>query len=256
MKKNRVRTVLCTGLCLLLAATALAACRGPAGEEAAVLKVCEVTHSIFYAPQYAAAELGYFADEGITLDLTVGEGADAVMAAVLAGQIDVGFAGPEAAIYVAKEGKADCPRVFAQVTRRDGSFLLARQPDAAFDWQSLRGKVLLPGRKGGVPYMTLRHVLRAHGLDPDLDLVMDSSVQYALMGPSFAAGTGDYVTMFEPSASAMQAQGSGYIVASVGAEAGDVPYTAYFALQSRLEKDADLPYAVVESGTHTIQLVY
>lgn len=204
------------------------------------VRLCEVTHSIFYAPQYAAMALGFFAEEGIEVELSNGQGADAVMAAVLSGNIDIGFAGPEASIYVYNEGKEDFTQVFAQVTRRDGSFLVARQPDDNFTWDKVKGKVVLPGRKGGVPYMALEHVLRKNGVDPATDTTLDNSVQYAMMTAAFTGGTGDYVTAFEPTASMLQQEGQGYIVASVGEAAGDVPYTAYFAKKSYMAENSDL----------------
>ena len=204
------------------------------------VRVCEVTHSIFYAPQYAAIALGFFEEEGIEIELSNGQGADAVMAAVLSGNMDVGFAGPEASIYVYNEGKEDYTQVFAQITRRDGSFLIAREPADEFSWSDLRGKTVLPGRKGGVPYMTLEYVLRQNGLDPATDLTLDNSVQFSMMTAAFTGGTGDYVTAFEPTASMLQQEGKGYIVASVGEASGDIPYTAYFAKKSYIEDNADL----------------
>ena len=202
--------------------------------------VCEVTHSIFYAPQYAALTLGFFEEQGIAVELTNGQGADAVMAAVLSGNIDIGFAGPEAAIYVYNEGKEDYTQVFAQVTRRDGSFLIGREPDENFTWDQVRGKTLLPGRKGGVPYMTLEHVLRQNGIDPATDVTLDNSVQFSMMTAAFTGGTGDYVTAFEPTASMLQKEGKGYIVASVGEASGEIPYTAYFAKKSYIAENSDL----------------
>jgi NitT/TauT family transport system substrate-binding protein len=204
------------------------------------VRVCEVTHSIFYAPQYAAIALGYFADEGIAIELSNGQGADAVMAAVLSDNMDIGFAGPEASIYVYNEGNTDYTQVFAQITKRDGSFLIGREKDDDFTWDKLKGKVVLPGRRGGVPYMTLEHVLRKNGINPDTDTTLDNSVQYAMMTAAFTGGTGDYVTAFEPTASMLQQQGQGYIVASVGEASGDIPYTAYFAKKSYIEKNSDL----------------
>ena len=202
--------------------------------------VCEVTHSIFYAPQYAAIALGFFEEEGIEIELSNGQGADAVMAAVLSGNMDIGFAGPEASIYVYNEGKEDYTQVFAQITRRDGSFLIGREPDKNFTWDKVRGKTVLPGRKGGVPYMTLEHVLRKNGLDPAKDTVLDNSVQFSMMTAAFTGGTGDYVTAFEPTASMLEQEGKGYVVASVGEASGDIPYTAYFAKKSYIEKNSDL----------------
>lgn len=202
--------------------------------------VCEVTHSIFYAPQYAAINLGYFEDEGIELELSNGQGADKVMAAVLSDSVDIGFAGPEAAIYVYNEGKEDYAEVFAQLTRCDGSFLVARQPDLNFNWNKIKGKTVLPGRKGGVPYMTLEYVIRKNGLDPAKDTTLDNSIQFALMAGAFTGGTGDYVTLFEPTASMLEKEGKGYIVASIGEESGDIPYTAYFAKKSFIKENHDL----------------
>jgi NitT/TauT family transport system substrate-binding protein len=204
------------------------------------VSLCEVTHSIFYAPQYAAINLGYFKEEGIELDLSNGEGADKVMAAVLSDKVNIGFAGPEASIYVYNEGKADHTQVFAQLTQRDGSFLVAREPDPNFTWNKLRGKVVLPGRKGGVPYMTLEYVIRKNGLDPQKDVTLDNSIQFALMAGAFTSGTGDYVALFEPTASSLEANKKGYIVTSIGQQSGEIPYTAYFAKKSYIEKNSDL----------------
>ena len=209
-------------------------------EDLQTVRVCEVTHSIFYAPQYAAIALGFFEEQGIAVELSNGQGADAVMAAVLSGNMDIGFAGPEASIYVYNEGKEDYTQVFAQITRRDGSFLIGREPVDDFSWDMVRGKVILPGRKGGVPYMALEHVLREQGIDPAADTTLDNSVQFSMMTAAFTGGTGDYVTAFEPTASMLQQEGKGYIVASVGEAAGDIPYTAYFAKKSYIEENADL----------------
>ncbi|MGN1301013.1 MAG: ABC transporter substrate-binding protein [Clostridia bacterium] len=205
-----------------------------------LVKVNEVTRSVFYSPQYAAIALGYFADYGIEVELTTGQGADNVMTAVLSGQSDIGFAGPEAAIYVYNEGKEDYPQVFAQLTKRDGSFLVAREKTDNFSWEDLKGKTVIPGRKGGVPRMTLEYVLKQNGIDISKDLVLDDSISFDLMAGSFAGGNADYVTLFEPTASLTESNGIGYIVASVGKEAGEIPYTAYFALQSYITKNEEL----------------
>lgn len=235
---HRVLAVLCAVLLLFGGCLGLAGCQQES--ETVKIRLCEVTHSIFYAPQYVAIAKGFFADEGLEVELTNGQGADAVMAAVLSNTIDIGFAGPEASIYVYNEGKEDHTQVFAQVTQRDGSFLLGREPDADFTWDKVRGKTVLPGRKGGVPYMTLEHVLRKNGIDPSSDTVLDNSVQYAMMTAAFTGGTGDYVTAFEPTASLLQEQGQGYIVASVGEASGDIPYTAYFAKKSYIAENSEV----------------
>ena len=210
--------------------------------------VSEVTHSVFYAPQYAAIELGFFEEEGLELELSNGEGADKVMTAVLSGSVDIGFAGPEACIYVYNEGKEDYMQVFAQLTQRDGAFILAREKDEDFTWEKLRGKHLLPGRKGGVPYMTLEYVVKQHGMTPGVDVIFDDSIQFSAMAGAFIGGTGDYVSLFEPTASALEKEGAGYIVASVGAESGEIPYTAYFAQKSFIAKNENL----IQSFTNAV----
>ena len=203
------------------------------------VKVNEVTRSVFYAPQYVAINNGYFEKRGINIELTTGQGADAVMTAVLSNQCDIGFAGPEASIYVYNEGKEDHTQVFAQMTKKDGSFLIARNDTENFSWQDLKGKTVIPGRKGGVPYMTLEYVLRQNGIDPETDVVLDDSIKFDLMAGAFTSGNADYVTLFEPTASLTEKEGKGYIVASVGEAAGEIPYTAYFAKKSYINNNED-----------------
>ena len=209
-------------------------------EEIKNIKVNEVTRSVFYAPQYIAINKGYFKENGIEIELTTGQGADAVMTAVLSNQCDIGFAGPEASIYVYNEGKEDYCQVFAQMTKKDGSFLVAKNNVEKFDWKSLKGKTIIPGRKGGVPYMTLEYVLKKNGIDPKKDVILDDSIKFDLMAGAFASGNADYVTLFEPTASLTEKQNKGYIVASVGEAAGDIPYTAYFAKKSYIEKNQEI----------------
>ena len=203
----------------------------------AVIKMNEVTRSVFYAPQYVAINNGYFKDYGIEIELTTGQGADAVMTSVLSGESQIGFAGPEASIYVYNEGKEDYTQVFAQLTKRDGSFLVSKEKTNEFNWNNLKGKTVIPGRKGGVPYMTLEYVIKQNGLVPGKDLTLDDSIKFDLMASAFTSGSADYVTLFEPTASNIQKLGKGYIVASVGKEAGEIPYTAYFAKKSYIEKN-------------------
>ena len=208
-------------------------------EELKIIKVNEVTRSVFYAPQYVAINNGYFKENGMEIELSTGQGADAVMTAVLANQCDIGFAGPEASIYVYNEGKEDYTQVFAQMTKKDGSLLIARNETDNFSWQDLKGKTVIPGRKGGVPYITLEYVLRKNGIDPQKDVTLDDSIKFDLMAGAFASGNADYVTLFEPTASLTEQEGKGYIVASVGEEAGEIPYTAYFAKKSYIENNQE-----------------
>lgn len=212
------------------------------------VRLNEVTHSVFYAPQYVALNMGFFKEEGLEIELTNGAGADKVMTAVLSGQSDIGFAGPEAAVYVYNEGKEDHAVVFAQLTKRDGSFLMGRTQEKDFKWSHLKGKTVIGGRKGGVPEMTLEYVLRKNGLTPDKDVTVDTSVQFALMAGAFTGGKGDYVTLFEPTASLLEKEGKGFILASVGRDSGEIPYTAYFAKKSYIEKNR----AVVQKFTNAV----
>ena len=209
-------------------------------ENLKTIKVNEVTRSVFYAPQYVAINNGYFEENGMEIELTTGQGADAVMTAVLSNQCDIGFAGPEASIYVYNEGKEDYCQVFAQMTKKDGSFLIARNDTDNFSWQDLKGKLVIPGRKGGVPYMTLEYVLKQNGINPQKDLILDDSIKFDLMAGAFASGNADYVTLFEPTASMTEEQGKGYIVASVGEAAGEIPYTAYFTKKSYIENNEQI----------------
>ncbi len=209
-------------------------------EEVKTIKVNEVTRSVFYAPQYVAINNGYFKENGIEIELTTGQGADAVMTAVLSNQCDIGFAGPEASIYVYNEGKEDYAEVFAQLTKRDGSFLVSKTNTDNFKWEDLKGKTVIPGRKGGVPYMTLEYVLKQKGLNPQTDLILDDSIKFDLMAGAFTSGDAEYVTLFEPTASLTQEQGKGYVVASVGEAAGEIPYTAYFAKKSYIQGNENI----------------
>ena len=204
------------------------------------ISVNEVTRSVFYAPQYLAINKGFFEEEGLEIELTTGQGADKVMTAVLAGQSDIGFAGPEASIYVYNEGKEDYAEVFAQVTKKDGSFLVSKTNTDNFNWSDLKGRTVIPGRKGGVPYMTFEYILKQNGLNPSKDVNLDDSIKFDLMAGAFAGGDAEYVTLFEPTASMTEDAGKGYVVASVGEASGEIPYTAYFAKKSYIEENEDI----------------
>ena len=220
-------------------AAAACGCGAPAEREAKTLRLCEVTHSVFYAPQYVALSQGFFEEEGLAIELSNGGGADKVMTAVLTGQADIGLAGPEACIYVHNQEKEDAPVIFAQLTKRDGSFLVGRD-GGDFSWEDLRGCTVLGGRKGGVPEMTLEYVLRQNGLEPGVDVTVDTTVQFNMMAGAFTGGNGDFVTLFEPTATEVAQAGKGYILASIGQESGEIPYTAYFASQAYINDHADI----------------
>lgn len=240
-------------LCSLFLLFPLASCEQK--EELKTVKLNEVTHSIFYAPMYLADSLGYFKDEGIKIDLTNGGGADKVMSAVLSGESDVGFCGPEAALYVLAGGSSDVPTVFGQLTKRDGSFLVSRKDEPDFKWTDLAGKEILAGRKGGVPAMTFEYVLNQNGLYDKQDVTLNFDVAFNLMTSAFEAGTADYCTMFEPTASEYQKAGKGYVVASVGEASGEIPYTCFIAKQSWLDKNKDTTEGFLRAVTKAVKYV-
>lgn len=247
MKKKIFIGILILILILLVGIQIYSSNKKDTKEEMANIKINEVTRSVFYAPQYVAINKGFFEENGINVELTTGQGADAVMTAVLSNQCDIGFAGPEASIYVYNEGKEDYCQVFAQMTKRDGSFLVSKTKNENFKWQDVKGKTIIPGRKGGVPYMTLEYVLRQNGIDPKKDVILDDSIKFDLMAGAFASGDADYVTLFEPTASSTEKQNKGYIVASVGEASGEIPYTAYFAKKSYIEKNEDIIQGVTNA---------
>ncbi len=205
------------------------------------LRVNEVTHSIFYAPFYAAINLGYFEDEGIEIDLVNGGGSDQSMTALISNSADVALLGPETAVYVVNEGASNTPVIFGQLTKRDGSLLIGRNPEPDFKWSNLVGKEIIGGRRGGSPAMALQYAIEKVnnlpiGTGPD-KVNINLDVAFNLIVGAFEAGTGDYCTMFEPTASEYVAAGKGYVVASVGEECGEVPFTCFMAMRSYINKN-------------------
>ena len=201
------------------------------------VKLNEVTHSVFYAPLYLAIENGYFDQENIKIELTNGGGADSSMTAVLSGSADIGLMGPETVIYVHNQGKKDLPKVFGQLTQKDGSFLVSRVAEPDFKWSDLKGKEILAGRKGGVPAMTFEYVLNQLDMKNGVDFTLNFDVQFNMMTSAFLSGVADYCTVFEPTASEYQASGKWHIVASVGEESGEIPYTSFIALESYINNN-------------------
>lgn len=245
--KKKIVSLLCAAVIAFAFPFALVGCK----DDSKTIKINEVTHSVFYAPLYLADALGYFEDEGFKIELTNGGGADATMAAVLSGSADVGFCGPEAALYVNIGASSDSPKVFGQLTKRDGSFLVGRKDEPSFDWSNLQGKEILAGRKGGVPAMTFEYTLTTLGVTATLNY----DVAFNMMTSAFESGIADYCTMFEPGASEYQAAGKGYIVASVGAQAGEVPYTCFAAKESFINKHPEKVDAILRSVTKAIKYI-
>lgn len=213
------------------------------------IKVAEVAHTVFYAPQYVAKGLGFFEEEGLDIELILTPGADKVSAAVLSGDVQIGFSGSEACIYVYNAGEKDYLKTFAQLTQKDGSFLVSREKIDNFKLEDLKGKSVIGGRKGGMPEMTFEWALRQNGIDPVNDLDIDTSIAFAAMQGAFMGGQGDFVTLFEPNALQVEKQGFGYVVASIGELGGVVPYTSYSARISYIESHPE----VIEKFTRAIQ---
>lgn len=242
MKKKIIIFIVAGILILLLAALVLFDFNkeNKDGEKLTQITLAEVTHSIFYAPQYVAIEQGYFEEVGIDIELILTSGADKVTAAVLSKDADIGFCGSEGTIYVYNGGEKDYLKTFAQLTQKDGSFIVSRENIEDFSLEDLKGKTILGGRAGGMPEMTLEYALKQNGIDPEKDVTVDTSVEFAAMGGAFIGGQGDFVTLFEPNALELEQEGYGYVVASLGKLGGVVPYTSYSARISFIEENKEL----------------
>lgn len=236
---------------VLAMAMVMTMCIGCGEKKSALTKVTlnEVAHSIFYAPQYVAIENGYFEEEGIDLELVTGFGADKTMAAVVAGEADVGFMGAESSVYLYAEGAENHAVNFAQLTQRAGNFLVAREPIENFTWDMLKGKDVLGGRKGGMPQMVFEYVLKMNGIDPAKDVNINQSIDFGSTAAAFSGGQGEFTVEFEPSATSLELSGEGYVVASLGVDSGYVPYTSYCVTKEYLEENEE----IIQKFTNALQ---
>lgn len=245
MKKNLFVYIL---IILLLGLTAIFIFRPKNNDSLKKIKVAEVAHSVFYTPQYVAHALGYFKDEGLDVEIILTAGADAVAASVLSGDVNIGFCGSEATIYIYNNGEKDYLVNFAGLTKKDGSFIVSRKKIDNFKLTDLKGKYIIGGRKAGMPEMTLEWILKENGINLK-DVTIDTSIAFPAMSGSFIGGTGDFVSLFEPNALKIEEQGYGYVVASLGELGGEVPYTVYNAIKSYIENNMD----VITSFSNAIQ---
>ena len=203
------------------------------------VRLNEVTRSIFYAPQYVAMGLGYFKDENLDIILSTAEGSDKTMAAVLSSKADIGLLGSSSVISVCEQGKENCPKIFAGLTCRDGSFLMGRNPE--FSWENLKGKSIIAGRKGGMPEMALEYILKKHGLDILNDVNLINNIQFNLMGIAFSREIGDYAALFEPVASLLASEkGNCYNLIPLGTECEKMTYTCYCANNQYLKENPEI----------------
>lgn len=235
-----MKKFLCFLSALAVVTLAAAGCAQKEKNGAVTLRVNEVTDSIFYAPFYVAIEKGFYKDEGLNIELVNGAGSDVSMTALLSKNADIALLGPETCVYVARQKKADQPKLFAQLTKRDGCFLISRKPEPDFKWENLKGKEVIIGRQGGLPAMTFEYTVNDLGLKNGENVTLRKDIQFPLMGPTFDSGTGDYVTLFEPTASEFVKAGKGHIVASVGSFSGEVPYTGFAALNGYIDKNPEI----------------
>lgn len=244
---KKIISTLIAFVLIILIVIGIFAGKGKKSESLKHITVAEVAHSTFYAPMYVADKLGYFEEEGIDVDIILTSGADAVAAAIMSGDAEIGFCGSEQSIYIYNGGEKDYFINFAGLTKRDGSFIVGRNKDK-FNINDLKGKHIIAGREGGMPAMTLAYTLKEHGIELK-DLYFDTSIAFASMNGAFIGGTGDYVTVFEPSGLQLEKQGYGYVVASLGKLGGEVPYTTFQAKKSYIENNED----VIKGFTNAIQ---
>lgn len=213
------------------------------------VRLNEVVHSVFYAPQYVAQELGFFEEQGLDVSVSIGQGADKSMTALLSDSADIALLGTEAGIYVYNEGKEDYPLAFAQLTQRAGNFIVSREPEPNFKWSDIKGKSVIGGRIGGMPELVLEYVLKQNGIIPNKDMELINNISYTSTSGAFVGNIGDYTVEFEPTATALEQQNNGYIVASLGTASGYVPYTVYMATSAYIEQNAD----IIQKFTNAIQ---
>lgn len=256
-KKSTLIFTMVMTMCLIISIAGLSGCgTSTSSKKLETVRLNEVAHSIFYAPQYVAIEKGYFEEEGIDLKLDTGFGADKTTTALISGAADVGFMGPEATIYLYNEGCEDYAVNFAQLTQRAGNFVVSREKNDNFKWEDLKGKEIIGGRIGGMPEMVFEYVLKKHNIDPAKDIKLVQNIDFANTSGAFVGGTGDYTVEFEPSATLIEEQKAGYVVASVGTESGYVPYTAYCAQKSYIKDHKEILQAftrAIEKGQQFVK---
>ncbi len=233
---RKIISALAASSAVILAVSGCAA--SPEANGMTTVRLNEVVHSVFYAPQYVALANGYFEDEGLNIELSVGNGADKSMTALLSDSADIALLGTEAGIYVINEGRENSVKAFAQLTQRAGNFLISRTDGENFDWESLRGKSVIGGRKGGMPELVLEYVLKQKGLENDVEII--NNISFESTAGAFAADVGDFTVEFEPTATSLEQEGVGFVAASLGTECGFVPYTVYMASSEYMEENPEI----------------
>lgn len=240
---------ICLAVAGLLTLSAGVGCSSQPEETALTpVRLNEVVHSVFYAPQYVALELGFFEEEGLDVTVAIGNGADKSMTALLSDSADIALLGTEAGIYVYNEGKEDYPKAFAQLTQRAGNFLVSRVDEPDFEWADLTGKSVIGGRLGGMPELVLEYVLKENGLEIGSDVEIVNNIDFTSTAGAFTGNVGDYTVEFEPVATTLEQSGAGHIVASLGEASGYVPYTVYMARDDFMTEHPE----IIEAFTRAI----
>lgn len=239
MKKKIIFALLGLLIIILIVVTGYKISKNNTNNDLTKIKVAEVTHSAFYAPLYIAIEKGYFKDNGLDVELILTPGADKVSAAVLSNDVEIGFAGAESAIYVYEGGEKDYLQIFSGLTKRDGQFILSREKNDAFTLEDLKDKEILVGRASGMPAINFLNALKKENINPD-ELNINYSVEFAALSGSFIGGMGNYVNLFEPTATAVSKEGYGHIVANIGQLSGEVPYTTFYARKSYINNNEEV----------------
>lgn len=242
---KKIITLLLIAAIAVIGCFCFAACQKEKSDD--VIRVNEVTHSVFYAPLYVAINKGYFEENGLKIELTNGGGSDKSMTALISGNADIALLGPETSVYVKAQGSANTAKIIGQLTQKDGSFLIGRNEEKNFKWSDLRGKEVIGGRRGGMPAMCLEYAIYQNGLIDGTDVFINYDVQFDLITAAFESGVGDYCTMFEPAASQYRSEGKGYIVSSVGAEVGNVAYTCFMATEKYISGNEDKVLLFIKS---------
>lgn len=240
-------------LCLCCVSVCFVGCKK---KDDNTIRLNEVTHSIFYAPLYLAINLGFMEEEGLKIELTNGGGSDGSMAALLSNSADVALLGPETVVYVKSQGSTNHPIIFGQLTKRDGSFLVSRDLDEDFTWDNVKNKTIIGGRRGGLPAMTLEWIVNQNNLFNGTNVTLNLELAFNMTVPAFEGGTGDYCTMFEPTASEYEKAGKGKIVASLGETSGEIPYTCFMATSGYMKKNPDKLQAFLRAIQKAYNYIY
>jgi NitT/TauT family transport system substrate-binding protein len=238
---NRLSRGMRTIIPVFLLAT-LAGCGASASAETSessnglkTIRVSEIVHSILYTPMYAADALGYFADEGLKVNITTANGGDAVSASLIGGQAEIGLVGPEMAVYVHNNPEGDAKLVtFSQLTNTDGLFLNSFDARDNFKWEDVIGKTIIGSTPGSTPQLVLEYVLDQNGIDIENDVKVITNLDPPARAGAFSQGIAEFGVMSSPSSEDFDMAGHP-IVASMGEEVGALPYTVFLSENSWLK---------------------